>query len=252
MRRWIDTLTILFLIFTTAPAGFALTGEAVSTPVVLDSRPPIISIAYPVGDEAFQPAVVETLRWSIQEDSYGVNPLPVVLSVVDGDSLVWTYSLNPHHEPSYDYPWRVVDRAAANAILVVQVPDDFGWSATESSSAFSILGSPTGIPTADHANADLGEVAGLGPSYPNPFNPVTVMQFALLRDATVELALFDLTGRKIAILAQGNLPAGRHSRRWDGRDASGRRAASGTYFARLQVADTQGVVSYVQRLTLLK
>jgi hypothetical protein len=251
-RRWIDTLTTLLIIFTMAPAGYALTGQAVSTPVRLDSRPPVIAIDYPVGGEAFEPAAVETLQWSIQEDYFSVNPPPVVLAIVTGDSSLWTQSISPHSDPDYWLPWQVVDRAAAQARFVVQATDEFGWTTAESSATFSILGQPTGVTTGDHAGGDHNEVSGLGPILPNPFNPVTVLHFALARAATVDLAIFDVTGRKVAVLAQGPRPAGRHALRWDGRDLAGRRAASGTYLARLQVIDEQGAVNYVQRLTLLK
>jgi len=37
----------------------------------------------------------------------------------------------------------------------------------------------------------------------------------------------------VALLADGDFPAGAFSRTWDGRDARGRQLASGTYFLRL-------------------
>jgi len=41
------------------------------------------------------------------------------------------------------------------------------------------------------------------------------------------------------VLRDGSLPAGRHTERWDGRDAAGREVASGTYLLRLETADTR-------------
>jgi len=238
--------------FTLAPEGFTLTGEATSAPCVLDSRPPEVSISQPWGGEAFQPAVEETLQWSIVEDSYGVNPQPIALAIVAGDSIIWAANLNPHPSSDYAYIWQVTDFAAAQAFLVVGTTDDFGWATAETSAAFSILGAPTAVTTGGNDLVALPESPGLGPVFPNPFNPATEVQFALSEDASVELALFDLTGRRILILARGSWPAGRHSLRWDGRDGSGRRAASGTYLARLQVTGRGKTSSYVQRLTLLK
>lgn len=251
-RRWIDTLTTLLLLFTLAPEGFTLTGEATSTPCVLDSRPPEVSIFLPLGGEAFQPAVEETLQWSIVEDSYGANPLPVALAIVTGDTVIWAASVNPHHSSDYTYFWQVADFAAAQAFFVVATTDDFGWAVAETSAAFSIHGAPTTVTTQGSDLVALPESPGLGPIFPNPFNPATELQFALSQDASIELALFDLTGRRIQILARGSWPAGRHSLRWDGRDETGRRAASGTYLARLQVTDRGTKSRHVQRLTLLK
>jgi hypothetical protein len=68
---------------------------------------------------------------------------------------------------------------------------------------------------------------------PNPFNPGTTVAFELDAPRTVRLDVYDLSGRRIARLAEGAHPAGRHEVRWDGRDESGRAVASGTYVARL-------------------
>jgi len=51
----------------------------------------------------------------------------------------------------------------------------------------------------------------------------------------VSLHVFDLQGRLVRTLLSGEVVAqGRHEAVWDGRDASGRQAASGTYFFRLE------------------
>jgi flagellar hook assembly protein FlgD len=59
------------------------------------------------------------------------------------------------------------------------------------------------------------------------------MELALPTTANVDLAIYDAAGRQVASLLHGELPAGRRSVTWDGRDASGRTVASGLYFARL-------------------
>ena len=75
--------------------------------------------------------------------------------------------------------------------------------------------------------------------YPNPCNPRTTVQLDLpLRGAReAEVALFDLCGRRVALLHRGPLAgAGPHAFSWDGRDDGGRGVASGVYLARA-VAD---------------
>jgi hypothetical protein len=67
---------------------------------------------------------------------------------------------------------------------------------------------------------------------PNPFNPRTHLAFDLHRDGRVRIELYDLAGRHVATLLDEVRPAGRVDVMWDGRDAAGRAAASGTYFAR--------------------
>jgi len=69
--------------------------------------------------------------------------------------------------------------------------------------------------------------------HPNPFNPGTVVSFVLARGGPVDLGVYDVTGRRVATLAERPFPAGVHDVAWDGRDSSGREAASGTYLVRL-------------------
>ncbi len=69
---------------------------------------------------------------------------------------------------------------------------------------------------------------------PNPFNPRTTIRFELPGAARVRLTVHDVGGRCVAVLADGDLPAGAHEAVWDGRDRLGRPAASGLYFGRLE------------------
>ncbi|MBE0566534.1 MAG: T9SS type A sorting domain-containing protein [Krumholzibacteria bacterium] len=71
---------------------------------------------------------------------------------------------------------------------------------------------------------------------PNPFNPLTMIRFAVPAEGRVEVAIFDLRGRHICTLVDGNLAAGAHRTAWDGRDGSGRAAAAGVYFVRVRGA----------------
>ena len=64
------------------------------------------------------------------------------------------------------------------------------------------------------------------------------MRFGLPQRTTVSLTIFNLEGRRVALLVDHEvLPAGFHTAVWDGRDATGRRVASGIYFYRLETDD---------------
>jgi hypothetical protein len=88
--------------------------------------------------------------------------------------------------------------------------------------------------------APEGEVvaptAVLSPARPNPFNPRTVIPFELGAPGEVELAVYDLAGRRVATLVEGFQMAGRREVIWDGNDERGRAAATGVYVARLRTA----------------
>jgi len=75
-------------------------------------------------------------------------------------------------------------------------------------------------------------------NYPNPFNPQTIIAFDLPKTMHVELAVYDVLGRRVALLLNRELPPGLHSVEWGGTDDSGDKVASGVYFYRLTADGT--------------
>ncbi len=61
------------------------------------------------------------------------------------------------------------------------------------------------------------------------------LAFSLPVEASVELGVYDVTGREIASLEKTTLPAGEYTRTWDGRSASGAKLGAGVFFYRLKV-----------------
>jgi hypothetical protein len=84
--------------------------------------------------------------------------------------------------------------------------------------------------------------------YPNPFNPATTIKFAVQEPATVKLQIFNIKGELVRTLADGEFSRGLHEKRWNGRDNTGRQAASGMYFYRLQI----GGKMFTGRMQMLK
>jgi hypothetical protein len=83
----------------------------------------------------------------------------------------------------------------------------------------------------------------LSQNYPNPFNPTTVISCQLPAAGNVRLAVYDLLGREMAVVAQGMMTAGRHEFHFDASLLS-----SGTYLYRLEAPN--GVA--VRKMTLLR
>ncbi len=79
--------------------------------------------------------------------------------------------------------------------------------------------------------------------YPNPFNPTVTLQYENVQPGTLKFTIFDVTGREIAVLAEGFHPSGVWEITW-----SGEEIAAGTYFA---VLEGNGQKS-VQPLLLVK
>ena len=68
--------------------------------------------------------------------------------------------------------------------------------------------------------------------YPNPFNPTTTLSFELPKASKVQLTVFDVTGREVLGLVDGQMNAGSHNIVFD---AAG--LTSGVYFVRMQAGD---------------
>lgn len=69
---------------------------------------------------------------------------------------------------------------------------------------------------------------------PNPFNPQTTIGFTLERTERTRVAVYDLTGQLVTVLAERTFTSGEHALRWNGRDGEGRALASGTYLIRVE------------------
>ncbi|MCU7526374.1 MAG: T9SS type A sorting domain-containing protein, partial [Ignavibacteria bacterium] len=70
-------------------------------------------------------------------------------------------------------------------------------------------------------------------NYPNPFNPETVIEFHLPASGQVNLSLFDMLGRRIAVLMDEYRPAGVYKYRFS---AGAYHLTSGVYFYSLQAS----------------
>jgi hypothetical protein len=90
-----------------------------------------------------------------------------------------------------------------------------------------------------------GVVSGLSSS-PNPASGEIRFAFTLARAADVDLAVYDVMGRKVATVFQGPREAGRSELRWNGRGAAGK-LESGIYFARLAGGDGSSLARVVLR-----
>ena len=71
-------------------------------------------------------------------------------------------------------------------------------------------------------------------NHPNPFNPQTVLSFALPHTGQVSVDVLDLRGHRVRSLWNGSLEAGSHRLSWDGLDDRGQAVASGLYFAQVK------------------
>jgi subtilisin family serine protease len=85
-------------------------------------------------------------------------------------------------------------------------------------------------------------------AYPNPFNPITNIRFALPSAAHTTLVIYDVKGRVVRTLLDEQLAAATHTIQWRGQDDTGRNVAAGIYFYRV----TSGDHTATGRMALIK
>ena len=103
------------------------------------------------------------------------------------------------------------------------------------------------LPLAALTGQALPDRFALGPNYPNPFNPSTIIPYQLATSSAVRLEVFNLLGQHIATLVDGERPAGFHTATWTATDAAGRAVGAGVYIYRMTV----GVESQTGRMVLI-
>ncbi len=99
----------------------------------------------------------------------------------------------------------------------------------------------TDVKTGDNATLPLEFV--LSQNYPNPFNPSTQIRFSVPQEEWTTLKVYNLIGQEVATLAQGRIPAGQYTIRFNGGNLS-----SGIYFYRL----VSGTHSLTNKMVLIK
>lgn len=88
------------------------------------------------------------------------------------------------------------------------------------------------VNTSIEENSDVASGFELMQNYPNPFNPSTTISFNIDRASYVELSVYDVLGREVAVLISENMEAGRHSKEFNAAGLN-----SGIYYYRLRAGN---------------
>ncbi len=104
-------------------------------------------------------------------------------------------------------------------------------------------------------NDGIPKSFSLSQNYPNPFNPSTKIQFTVQKSVMADVAIYDVLGRRVKVLASQQINPGTYSAEWNGVDEHGNNVGSGVYFVRMTANDAstgQAVFSAVRKLMLAK
>ena len=84
----------------------------------------------------------------------------------------------------------------------------------------------------ERLDSSIPKSPSLKQNFPNPFNPMTTIEFSVPRSGDVSLIIYNVNGGQIERLVNGDMPAGKFTVVWNATEF-----ASGIYFYRLQVGD---------------
>ncbi len=115
------------------------------------------------------------------------------------------------------------------------------WSSGYLHGSATIMVEATQIPsTVKRGNNLQLRTTSMNQNYPNPFNPSTTFIFYLKNSAYASLKIYNLLGKEIATVAQGNFPQGENRFYWTPKNIS-----SGVYFYQLRTKDYQGAKKFL-------
>ena len=130
------------------------------------------------------------------------------------------------------------DYNLTNGRLIFEIDNNcIPTTQTREVTAFFFNIADTGDTTVNVVDSDFSTVPekfAVHNNFPNPFNPSTHFSFDLPAMMATEVTVWNLLGQQVRTLHTGELPAGQHTARFDGRNDAGQPIPSGVYFYRVQ------------------
>ncbi|HTY38738.1 MAG TPA: alpha/beta hydrolase-fold protein [Bacteroidota bacterium] len=227
--------------------GSSTLSAVVSTPVIYAGPDTIRGIAYPADYEIrISDRVVDTSSsylgaaptpiyftvWNVTEH----HRVDVVFGELDNNGRISRfdelYILEKTPGGQQIVAWEIFFSGDDRAILP-SAGDVFSIGTTKplrSGDMFEFTSIASSLPS---TTIDLPFIAELSQNFPNPFNPRTTIQYRLSSGGETDICVYDLLGRKVAVLLHSIQTKGTHTLLWD---ASG--LSSGLYVYRLRSGST--------------
>ena len=138
-----------------------------------------------------------------------------------------------------DIPTFQIYDASANMYFVAQASENIPWGNNQ----IIFIESLNSINPLSIYDGTIPDTYSIYNIYPNPFNPITRIEYSLPENASIELIIYNIHGRHIQTLIQGFQTAGYHSINWNASNYS-----SGVYLIRLE----SSIYSKTQKVVLIR
>ncbi|MCI0698634.1 choice-of-anchor J domain-containing protein [candidate division KSB1 bacterium] len=201
----------------------------------------------------------DTLRFYLRYFLEYGDTLDVLISTTDDSTRSFTTKVatlafsGPGNNEWKQYQFTLTDFVEPGSDIFIAFREHVANTSVEGDALFLDLVEVTSMVTAINERLEGRSHFQLYQNYPNPFNPETTIRYNMPFKGQALLAIYDLTGRRVAQLEAGVKNAGEYVIRWDGRDSAGNSVTSGIYFYRLEVKSSNGaVVVLTKKLALVK
>ena len=190
-----------------------------------DTEDPVVTVGQPDGGETWDIDSFFDIMWTAT-DNVGVTSIDILLSSDGGATYPHTIATGETNDGVFNW---LVDVAATTEARVKVIAHDAAANSGEdmSDADFEIYDPLSGV-SAEGEKPGRLVIAG---ATPNPFGEHTSIRFGIPVDGHVTLEAYDVTGRQVAILAEGEYPAGYHNVEWKSAEQV---AGTGLYFLRLR------------------
>jgi hypothetical protein len=190
---------------------------------ITDGEAPQVTVVAPNGGEVIDIDSFFDVQW-IATDNIGVTSIDILLSSDGGATYPHTIATGEANDGVYS--WYVDVEATTEARIKVVALDAEGNSGEDVSDAdFEVYDPQAGI-----AEQEIPSGVVIAGATPNPFTERTSVRFGIPNDGHVRLGVYDVSGREVATLADGDYAAGYHSVEWQVGSATG----TGVYFIKLR------------------
>ncbi|HTY01666.1 MAG TPA: T9SS type A sorting domain-containing protein [Bacteroidota bacterium] len=181
----------------------------------------------------------------------------VTMESGNGEGILYRYETSPAQLRFTSRGSRTASWQPAVTVSAIEPYPATEAIANINAKTYGFVNLSTNSPVVQGAYFSTNTLTSLGPSpvapvaerfqllqnFPNPFNPKTVVSGQWSVTSVVRLAVYDMLGREVAVLASGRYPAGKYEFTFDGSNLS-----SGVYFYRL----VAGNYTAVRKMTLVK
>jgi len=205
------TMTVSFTAAAPAPTGYIVLVQAYGAPYPADA--PVDGTTYHTGDV--------------------VGSSTIIINEGSETSLNVIYLI-----PGVDYYFDVFSYNISNGVYDYLTVNPLEGNQRTTSSGSPSARMSANYPVKSTAN-NSGEISKTGP-FPNPFSESITIPFTTNKqNAFVQIAIYDLTGRKITDLVNQNFAPGYHEAKWLGTDNFGSKVSQGIYVYRFRTNETQ-------------